>query len=419
MHGSARTWRARGMACYRSTCPAPSVCGVDGDAGTLRMCGRVPDRHTGDGAIGARSVTAGPLVALIALVAALVATHLADVPLRDPDGVAGRRLVVVMALALGLVALDVVVRASRRSGTRKPSRAAMRAVLRQRWGWYRSLAVGGALVSFYVTYLAYRNIKSVVPLLRPGHLFDHELAELDRVLFAGHDPFALLHSLLGSGLQTHLLSLVYLFFIVFVPLSLACALVFSRNLRGGLFFTTALSINWSLGAAGYVLLPALGPVYATPAAFAHLPGSHASNLQDFLLDERVAFLAGPQVDGTAQAIAAFPSLHISILFTVAVAAHLLGLTRNVRIALWALVVASTASTIYLGWHYVVDGIAGVAIGLAALAVARLLTGFTAHTTARRRPAPSHASTRARPDHAAHQAPVTHGDREDPTASRTQ
>ncbi|MBA0124281.1 phosphatase PAP2 family protein [Haloechinothrix sp. YIM 98757] len=378
----------------------------------------MPGRHTRDGAIGRRSVTAGPLVALLTLAAALVATQVADVPLRDPDGVASRRLVFVVGLVLGLVALDVVVRASLRSATRRPTRAAMRAVLRQRWSWNRSVVVGVALVSFYVTYLGYRNIKSVVPLLRPGDLFDDELAELDRVLFAGHDPFTLLHSLLGTGPQSHFLSLVYLFFLVFVPLSLACALVFSRNLRGGLFFTTALSINWPLGAAGYVLLPALGPVYATPVAFAHLPGSHASDLQNALLDERITFLHNPQVDGAAQAIAAFPSLHISILFTVAVAAHLLGLARNVRIALWALLVASSASTIYLGWHYVVDGIAGVAIGLAALAVARLLTGFVVHTTSRRRPGPIHASTGARPGRATHQAPVTHGDREGPTASRT-
>ncbi len=331
-----------------------------------------------------RSVAAGPVVALVTLVAAVVATQVADVPLRDPDGVAGRRLAGVVGLVLGLVVLDVAVRAWRRTETKRPSLAAMRAVRRERWHWHRGVAVASALISFYVSYLAYRNIKSMVPLLRPGDLFDRELAAFDRLLFAGHDPAALLHSLLGAGVQTQLLSLVYLFYLAFVPISLALALVYSRSLQGGLFFTTALSINWPLGAASYLLLPALGPIYATPAEFAGLPTSGASVLQSLLLDQRIEFLTDPAVAGTAQSIAAFASLHVSMLFTAAVAAHLLGLVRYVRIALWVLVAVSAVSTIYLGWHYVVDDIAGVAIALAALAIARALTGFDLTATRQRR-----------------------------------
>ena len=39
------------------------------------------------------------------------------------------------------------------------------------------ITVGTALVSFYATYFAYRNLKSVVPLLRPDELFDRQLAD--------------------------------------------------------------------------------------------------------------------------------------------------------------------------------------------------------------------------------------------------
>ena len=117
--------------------------------------------------------------------------------------------------------------------------------------------MGIALISFYVTYMAYRNLKAIVPLLRPGELFDRQLADLDRSLFGGHDPAVLLHTLLGTGIPTHLLSAAYVAFIVFLPLSLALALVFSRNLQAGLFYATALSINWILGAASYFLLPSL------------------------------------------------------------------------------------------------------------------------------------------------------------------
>jgi hypothetical protein len=322
-----------------------------------------------------RSVAAGPAVAVVTLLAALLATQAAGVPLRDPDHVAAKYLALVGFSVLVMIGLDVVVRAAHRSGTRTPSRAAMHSVRCERWSWYRGLAVGSALVGFYVSYLAYRNLKSMVPLLRPGELFDRQLAGFDRVLFGGSDPAALLHSLLGTGFQTQILSAVYVVFIVLLPLSLALALVFSHNLPGGLVFTTALSINWPLGAASYLLIPALGPVYAAPAPFADLPASEASHLQGVLLADRLEFLRDPLAEGTAQAIAAFASVHISMIFTAVVAAHLLGLRQRLRVGLWVLLVATTVATVYLGWHYVIDDLAGVVLALVAFAVARALTGF--------------------------------------------
>ena len=112
-------------------------------------------------------------------------------------------------------------------------------------------------------------------------------------MFAGHDPADLLHSLLGVGISTQILSTAYAAFIVFLPLSLAVALVFSRDIRAGLFYATALSANWVLGAASYFLLPSLGPIYYEPQAFAHLPHSEVTRLQDMLLDQRVEFLVHP------------------------------------------------------------------------------------------------------------------------------
>lgn len=303
-------------------------------------------------------------------------------PLRDPDHVAGRRLVLVLCLVAVLVVLDVVIRASRRSGTLRPSRASIQRVRRERWNLGRGLAVGGALVSFYLTYLAYRNLKSVVPLLRPGELFDRQLADLDRVLFSGHDPAALLHGLLGTGPAAHVLSAGYVLLFAFIPATLAVGLVFSRDLQAGLFYTTAQSINWLLGAGSYFLLPSLGPVYVEPAAFADLPVSGVTQLQDLLLDQRVDFLRDPAA-GTAQSIAAFASVHVSIFFTAALAAHLLRLGRRVEIGAWLLLGVTIASTFYLGWHYVLDDVAGLVLGAIAIAVACLLTGFDVRT--RRQP----------------------------------
>jgi len=328
-----------------------------------------------------RQLLAGPLVAAVTVVVALVATHRARVPLRDPDHVAALYLALVGFGVALMVGLDIALRAGRRTGTLRPSRTAMRKVRRERWTAGRALAVGGALIGFYVTYMAYRNLKAIVPLLRPGELFDRQLADLDRSLFFGHDPAALLHSALGTGVMTQVLSAFYVAFIVFLPLSLAVALVFSRRLQAGLYYATALSINWILGAASYFLLPSLGPIYAEPGDFAHLPASEVTRLQGVLLDQRVAFLADPTV-ATPQSIAAFASLHISMSLTAALAAHLLGLGRRMKVLLWTWVSLTTLATVYLGWHYVLDDLGGIVIAVAALVLARVLTGVGLRTSAR-------------------------------------
>ena len=330
----------------------------------------------------ARLLLAGPAIALVTLIAALICTGDAGVSFRDPDNVAALYILEVGAGVWLLVWVDIFIRAARRTHTRRPSLAAMRAVRRERWTWRRSVAVAVAVVSFYVTYLAYRNLKGLIPLLRDDVLFDGQLADVDRGLFFGHDPAVLLHSLLGTGLSAHVLSVFYVAFIVFLPLSLGLALVFAHRIEVSLFYAAALSINWILGAASYYLLPSLGPVYADPSTFAVLPHTEVTHLQQMLLDDRVGYLANPDT-GTPQAIAAFASLHIAMSFSAVIAAHLLALGRRVKIALWSWLAMTFIATIYLGWHYVVDDVAGLAIGALALVLARMVTGFDPRSVAGR------------------------------------
>src|SRR6478672_9312617 len=112
-----------------------------------------------------RAALGGPAVAVASLIAALIATRSAGLPLRDPDGVASGRLGIAALLVCGLVLIDILVRASRRSPGWRPTRDAFVAVRRERWTVARVLPVSIALLSFFASYFAYRNLKSVVPLL--------------------------------------------------------------------------------------------------------------------------------------------------------------------------------------------------------------------------------------------------------------
>ena len=86
-----------------------------------------------------RSVLAGPAVAVVTLLTAVVATLAAGVPFRDPGYAVAHRLALMGCVVALLVVLDVVVRAGSRSRKLTPSLAAMRRVRRERWsrrrGW--------------------------------------------------------------------------------------------------------------------------------------------------------------------------------------------------------------------------------------------------------------------------------------------
>ena len=335
----------------------------------------VPARDDTSPAAPRRAVLAAPLVALLALATAFVVTAIAGVPLRDPDGVAGSRLLVALGLVAALVAVDVVVRAARRSRGRAPARAELEAVVRERWNRHRLVPLGAALFAFFVTYFAYRNLKSVVPLIRPDELFDDELTRLETGFFGGEQPAALLHDLLGTGAAAHLLSNAYLLLFMFIPVTLAASLVFSSRLDAGLFYATALSLNWVVGAASYYVLPSLGPFWTDPGVFAALPTTAVSELQTWLVDERTDFLRDPSSPGAAQSIGAFASLHVSIFVTGALTAHLLGLPRPLKVAAWVMTGLTVLATVYFGWHYLVDDLGGALVAVIAVALARALTGY--------------------------------------------
>ena len=324
------------------------------------------------------------LAVVISAAAVAVAVSL-DLPLKDPDGAAGPtyfRLPAIIALCL---LLDVLPRAIRRAGGVRGLRAAVRDVFRERWSRHRLALLAVGLGAWYATYVAFRNLKSFVPFVR-DHTYDLELLRLDRELSFGHNPATWLHDLLGTGAAAHILSGVYIAWIVLLPLSLGAALVWTRDIARGSWYVTAIAVDWVLGAAAYYLLPSLGPVYVRPGWFSDLPPTGSSQLADTLLAERLEVLANPYTAEAVQTIAAFASLHVGICVTAALIAHRAGMSKLVRWGLWGFTFLTVLATVYLGWHYLWDAIAGAMLGAAGMWIGAIATGN--HVRARPRPAPA-------------------------------
>jgi len=319
----------------------------------------------------------GLLVAVAMGAATLLIAELTRLPIHDPDTAVAYRsrvFIIVVSIVVFLL-LDVVIRGAIRAKWR-PARmgSAIAEVWRTRWT-PRRLAVGLiTILSFYVTYIAYRNLKSYLPLLRDAN-FDAALLDLDRALLGGNDPAALLHSILGTGVASHILSSVYLLYLSFVPLSVVGALAWTRKVATGIWYVTAVNFNWVLGLLSYYLVPSLGPVFVDPPLADQMPATAVWNLQQILLVDRVRFIDDPMGSGSIQSIAGFASLHVSVLFTAALMAYLLRARRALQFALWALLGLTMIATIYFGWHYVVDDIAGLIIGALSVYIAGVATGW--------------------------------------------
>jgi len=254
-------------------------------------------------------------------------------------------------------------------------------VRRERWTLERMTLVGVGLACFYVTYVGYRNLKDQLPFVRES-VSDPFLHAVDRMLMLGNEPSDVLHQVLGTGIAAHVLSLVYVSYLFFVPLTLAAGLIWSRNVHRGLWYVTALCINWSLGALSYYLLPSVGPVYANREIVADLPPTSVSSLQESLERARLAVLADPSGTDVLHGIAGFASLHVSVVATAMFFAIRAGLPPTIKAAAAVYLVLTMVATIYFGWHYLLDDLAGLLIGWVAVAVGAWATGQAAPPTER-------------------------------------
>lgn len=337
-----------------------------------------PDPTTSSGHHDVRSwFHAYGLQAILAIglfAAAVVVARVQNLPVRDPDdSIVGPSYLRLPLLALSCFLLDVAVRSVRRGG-RSGWRSRVREVVRERWHAPRVRLVLIGLGSWYLAYVGFRNLKSYVPFVRP-EMLDDDLLRLDRELALGHDPATLLHDLLGTGVAAHVMSTTYVAWILFLTMSLIIALFWTSNIKTACWYVTAVAVNWALGVSLYYLVPSTGPIYARPELFADLPETQVTHIAASWWDDRVAMLADPFGTDALQTVAAFASLHVSVMVTAALVAWMIRLRPVwVQWGLWLFLVLNVLATVYLGWHYLLDVFGGVAIGVAAVWIAAWGTG---------------------------------------------
>lgn len=314
------------------------------------------------------------ILAALFTLAAFVVAWVYDLPFRDPDGTVGPTYVLLPLILAATFLADVLPRAAWRWRKERDSfRSHVRGVLRERWTREQIKFTLLGLGAWYLTYVAFRNLKSSVPFVNL-HLWDTELSQMDRIIFLGHDPATLLHHLFGTGIAAQFFSFAYILWIGLVPFSLAVALVWTRRSRVGAWYVTAVAVDWVLGAIVYFLVPSLGPVYSRPGLFSDLPHTWNTDVVNQLMDDRHEVLTRPFATDAVQTIAAFASLHVGIMVTMIVIAELSRLPMSLRWSLRIFGVITVLAVVYLGWHFFVDTVAGAALGYSGAVIAAWGTG---------------------------------------------
>lgn len=302
------------------------------------------------------------VVALFALVTAVWSVHV-GVPLRDPQGVIfQRRLLWALALFGFLIGVD----ASIRAGSRPWTVEKISAELRRRWPTERLVLALTGLLAYHIVYVCYRNLKSWDAFNRPR---DGDMLRLDSWLFLGHTPASLLHDLLGQGLAAHILAAIYVSFTRLVPLAFVSGLVFADRIRDGYVFLMSAMWVWILGTASYYLIPTLGPFASARHVFDGLADTAITKGQIDYLAQRAHLLEDPQAPHAFASISAFASLHVAFTFMVLLMLRYFGLRRAARV-LGVYLVGVIIATIYFGWHFVTDDVAGMLLAYLAVLFAR-------------------------------------------------
>jgi hypothetical protein len=306
--------------------------------------------------------------------AAIVVAILYDKRLIDPEGsFLGPSWLRLPLLLLGALLLDMLPRTLWYS---KLNPRLMPEIVRERWRkhWNRErlTLVALGIICFYIVYVSYRNLKSFLPFVR-GETYDRELHMLDRLLLFGHDPATVLHTIFGEQIAAYPLSYVYLWFLPLVPLAVTAWLVWSRNLSYGYWFVTSQCVAWTLGTISYYALPTLGPGLEYTWLYDALPNTPTSQLMDSLVNGRHNVLWGG-IGDAVQSVAGFASLHCAITLLVALMIQYTVDSKPLKIVFWVNFGLTVVATLYFGWHYIADDIAGVMIAVISFYVGGVASG---------------------------------------------
>ena len=251
-----------------------------------------------------------------------------------------------------------------------------------------SLAAGLALLAAMMIFQgAFTSLKNALPIWQHGFPGDRLQADIDEWMHFGRAPWLYLHAIAGNGIVRRIVEWNYnqgWFIVCFATMFWVAVAKEARPIRTRYFLCYVLC--WIL--IGSVLAGLF--LSAGPAFYGHSTGDFerfgpliafigesaglmhsAATVQSYLWAAHEA-----KVPGLGTGISAFPSMHVALVTLNAL--FLSERSRKWGAVGFAYVAFVLASSVYLAWHYAIDGYVAVAVTVAVFLLVRRLLPRTAN-----------------------------------------
>jgi hypothetical protein len=224
--------------------------------------------------------------------------------------------------------------------------------------------------------ISYAWIKLLVPVLHP-HVYDQELFALDQKLCFGISPSIFFLQLFSSPRFLRLIDVAYIQFFI-VGMMVSFGVFFSSPVRRiRIAFMTSSALMWLIGAWTYVLIPSFGPAFRFPEVWfpyaqylKWTQATQAALMRNYVNLIRMAHGQKGKIF-LELGIGAFPSLHVATQSLVAIWFNRVWRGGTILFAGAAFFVF--IGSMITGWHYLVDGIAGVALAYGSYAASQWIS----------------------------------------------
>ena len=171
-----------------------------------------------------------------------------------------------------------------------------------------------------------------------------------------------------------MLSYVYLAFLPMVPLGVTAWLVWSRNLSFGYWFVTSQCLAWTLGTLSYYALPTLGPGLEYVYLYNDLADTPTAGA-DGLAGRAPGRTSGsPASRGRCSPSPGSRACTVAITLLLALMVQYTIRSRIAKWVVWVNFGLTVIATLYFGWHYVADDIAGIVIAMVSFYIGGLASG---------------------------------------------